>query len=265
MIAKTLARTDTVVVEAFWHAPEEGAAAIERWPATSIAFTAAGAWCLRGRGGSGLVDPGWLLAGRAGEEYECLHPEGVTDRALSVMFLQDVEPASVSLVRVGGRGQRLRRHLYRAVTARQPDPDEIDAAAAAVLAWARQPGDAGPAIGARTRAQVADVRGEAERNFSDPDLDLVAAGQAAGLSRTRLIHVFRELVGVTPHRYLLERRLTHAARLLAGGDMPVAEVCFASGFGSLTRFNAAFRAAHGVTPTEHRAVCRAATGTMAGR
>jgi hypothetical protein len=51
VIAKTLARTDAVVVEAFWHTPGEGAAAIERWPATSLAFTAAGAWCLRGRGG----------------------------------------------------------------------------------------------------------------------------------------------------------------------------------------------------------------------
>jgi AraC-like DNA-binding protein len=265
VIAKTLACTDAVVVEAFWHVPGEAPAAVEWWPTVSLAFTAAGSWWLRGRGGSGLVDPGWLLAGRAGEEYECLHPDGVTDRALSVMFVQDVEPVSVSLVPVGVRGQQLRRRLYRAVTARQPDPDEIDAVAAAVLSWARQPDEAGPAISARTRAQVAGVRAEADRNFSDPDLDLVAAGQAAGLSRTRLIHLFREMVGVTPHRYLLERRLTHAARLLAEADMPVAEVCFASGFGSLTRFSAAFRTAHGTTPTGYRAVCHDRSGTAAGR
>lgn len=265
MIAKALARTGTVVVEAFWHAPGEGAAAVECWPATSLAFTAAGAWWLRGRGGSGLVDPGWLLAGRAGEEYECLHPDAVTDRALSVMFLQDVEPVSVSLVPVGVRGQRLRCRLYQAVTGRQSDPDEIDATAAAVLAWARRPSEAGPVIGARAQAQVAEVRAEADRNFNDPDLDLVAAAQAAGLSRTRLIHVFGELVGVTPHRYLLERRLTHAAQLLATSDMPVAEVCFASGFGSLTRFSAAFRTAHGTTPTGYRAVCRDLPGTAAGK
>src|SRR5262249_41626611 len=147
-------------VEAFWHAPGEGATAVECWPATSLAFTAAGAWRLRGRGGSGLVDPGWLLAGRAGEGYECLHPDAVTDRALSVMFFQDGEPVSVSLVPVDARGQRLRRCLYQAVTARQPDPDEIDAAAAAVLAWARRPGEARPLVGARAQAQVAEVRAE---------------------------------------------------------------------------------------------------------
>lgn len=265
MTAKALARTETVIVEAFWHAPGEGAAAIEQWPSVSLAFTASGAWWLRGARGSGQVDPGWLLAGQTGEEYECLHPHGTTDRALSVMFLLDVEPVDASLVRIGTRGQRLRRRLHRAVTAREPDPDEIDTAAAALLAWARQPGDSPPQAGARTVAQVEDVRREADRNFRDADLDLVAAGEAAGLSRTRLIHVFRELVGVTPHRYLVERRLTHAARLLADGNMPVAEVCFASGFGSLARFNAAFRAAHGVTPSRFRAECRGPSRIGAGR
>src|SRR5262249_22351595 len=163
MIAKTLARTGTVIVEAFWHAPGEGAAAVECWPATSLAFTAAGAWWLHGRGGSGLVDPGWLLAGRACEEYECVHPDAVTDPAFSLMVLRDVEPVSLSLVPVDARGQRLRRCLYQAVTARQPDPDEIDATAAALLAWARRPDEARPVIGARAQAQVAEVRAQADR------------------------------------------------------------------------------------------------------
>ncbi|HEY7433060.1 MAG TPA: AraC family transcriptional regulator [Streptosporangiaceae bacterium] len=263
MVDKTLARTGAVVVEAFWHVPGEGAAAVEQWPATSVAFTATGAWWVRGPGGGGLVDAGWLLAGRTGEEFECRHPHGVTDRALSVCFLGDVEPASAPLVRVDARGRRLRRRLYRAVTARRPDTDEIDAAAAAVLGWAREPADAAPAVGARTREQVARVRREADRGFADAELDLVAIGGAAGLSRTRLVHAFGELVGVTPHRYLRERRLTHAARLLADSDMPVADVCFGCGFGSLARFNAAFRAAHGLTPTGFRAVCR--QRTMAAR
>jgi AraC family transcriptional regulator len=135
----------------------------------------------------------------------------------------------------------------------------------AVAGGARRPDDSPRAPGARAVAQVAEVRREADRNFRDADLDLVAAGQAAGLSRTRLSHVFRELAGVTPHRYLVERRLTHAAHLLADGNMPVAEVCFASGFGSLARFNAAFRAAHGVTPTGYRAVCRHPSRGVAGR
>lgn len=256
MIEQTVARTGTVVVDAVWHTPDDGAIETEQSPAVSLTFTASGAWWLRCPGGTGQVDPGWLLALRAGEEYECRHPHGITDRSLSVTFLHEAEPVSGSLVRIDERGRRLRRRIYRAVMARHPDPEEIDAAAASLLAWVRRPGEQVLRIGVRARAGVAEVRRQADQGFADFELDLRAAGEDAGLSRTRLIHAFREIVGLTPHRYLLERRVSHAAQLLADGDMPVAEVCFASGFGSLARFNAAFRTAYGMPPSRYRAVCR---------
>jgi len=250
-----LARTGVVRVDAVWHTPDDDAFAAEESPTPSLTFTAAGAWWLRSSAVTGQVDAGWMLALRRGQEYECRHPDGVADRSLSVTFMGEEETVDGALVRVGDRGRRLRRALYRAALARHPDPEEIDAVAVSLLAWARRPGDEAARIGARTRAAVAEVRLEADRRFADAELDLVAIGQAAGLSRTRLIHAFRELVGVTPHRYLLERRVSHAARLLADGDMAVAEVCFASGFGSLARFNAAFRDAHGLPPGGYRAIC----------
>lgn len=256
MIEQSLARTGSVMVDAVWHTPGDDAATTEQSPFASLTFTASGAWWLNSSGGAGPVDPGWLLALRPGEVYECRHPDGVTDRSLSVTFLHEMEPVSCSLVRVDERARRLRRRLWRAVTARHQDPQEIDAAAASLAAWARQPDGECARFGAGTRARVAEVRRQADRHFADAELDLVAAGQATGLSRTRLIHAFRELVGLTPHRYLLERRVGHAARLLATSDMPVADVCFASGFGSLARFNAAFRAAHGIPPTGYRAICQ---------
>ena len=61
------------------------------------------------------------------------------------------------------------------------------------------------------------------------------------------------VVGTTPHRYLVERRVAHAARLLVTTGVPVAEICFASGFGSVARFQSAFRRAWGITPTQYRA------------
>jgi AraC-like DNA-binding protein len=97
-----------------------------------------------------------------------------------------------------------------------------------------------------------------DREFADPALDTVAAGALLGLSRTRMIHVFRDVVGTTPHRYLVERRVAHAAQLLAAGDVPVTDICFDSGFGSVARFQAAFRRAWGLTPSQYRAHCRAA-------
>ncbi len=75
-----------------------------------------------------------------------------------------------------------------------------------------------------------------------------------------MIHVFRDVTGSTPHRYLVERRIAHAARLLATGDTPVADVCFASGFGSVARFQAAFRRAWGMPPSLYRAATRPSPG-----
>jgi AraC-like DNA-binding protein len=97
-----------------------------------------------------------------------------------------------------------------------------------------------------------------DREFADSALDTVAAGALLGLSRTRMIHVFRDVVGTTPHRYLVELRVAHAAQLLAAGDVPVTDICFDSGFGSVARFQAAFRRAWGLTPSQYRTRCRAA-------
>ena len=148
MIEQALARTGAVVVDVVWHTPDDGAVATEQSPATSLTFTASGAWRLKSSAGAGQVDPGWLLALRPGDEYECRHPDGVADRSLSVTIVREQEPVSGSLVRVGERGRQLRRRLYRAATARYPDPEELDAVAASLLAWARWPRSAARPTGA---------------------------------------------------------------------------------------------------------------------
>ncbi len=67
------------------------------------------------------------------------------------------------------------------------------------------------------------------------------------LRRLFLLHL-----GVTPVQVAQTRRIHFARSLLADSGLPVAEVAFASGFGSLRRFNALFHAAYAQTPTEIR-------------
>ena len=98
-------------------------------------------------------------------------------------------------------------------------------------------------------------RAEAAAQYTEPEFSLVAEAVALGMSRTRLVRAFQDVTGLTPHRYLRGLRTTHAARLLAGTTAPVTEICFASGFGSMTRFHAAFHEAFGTTPTGYRARC----------
>jgi LacI family transcriptional regulator len=71
----------------------------------------------------------------------------------------------------------------------------------------------------------------------------------------RLIELrFRERLGVTPHDYLRQRRVSHAKALLLDGSAhrSLGEVAAASGFGSLRAFRTAFLAVVGVTPAAYR-------------
>jgi len=52
--------------------------------------------------------------------------------------------------------------------------------------------------------------------------------------------------------FVTDARLAHAHQLVANTTRPIADIAFASGFGSLTRFNAAFQARFARAPRELR-------------
>jgi AraC family transcriptional regulator len=60
--------------------------------------------------------------------------------------------------------------------------------------------------------------------------------------------VFRQAVGVTPHQYILQERISEARRLLAAGDMTLAELATHLGFSDQSHFSRAFRKVTGTTP-----------------
>jgi len=98
-----------------------------------------------------------------------------------------------------------------------------------------------------TRAKdLADVR------FAEP-LGVDEMARAAGLSRAHFSREFRRAFGVSPHAYLLTRRLERAAAMLRGTDNSVAEICLAVGLTSVGSFTTSFKRAFGKTPTAYRA------------
>jgi AraC family transcriptional regulator of adaptative response / DNA-3-methyladenine glycosylase II len=80
-----------------------------------------------------------------------------------------------------------------------------------------------------------------------------AVAGRVGVSARHLRRVFLDAFGVSPIDYAQTHRLLLAKRLLTDTSMPVADVAFASGFASLRRFNALFRARYRMPPTELRA------------
>ena len=96
------------------------------------------------------------------------------------------------------------------------------------------------------------ARDLADARYAEPlNVDDLAA--AAGLSRAHFSREFRRAFGVSPHAYLLTRRLERAAALLRNTDNSVAEVCLAVGLQGIGSFTTSFKRAFGKTPTEYRA------------
>jgi AraC-like DNA-binding protein len=84
-------------------------------------------------------------------------------------------------------------------------------------------------------------------------LDVDDLARAAGLSRAHFSREFKQAFGVSPHAYLLTRRLERAASLLRVTDRSVTEVCMDVGLQSLGSFTTSFKRMFGKTPTEYRA------------
>jgi|SRR5215469_2261904 len=245
--------TDRVIVGSFYHEPGEPSAAVEWWQAPCIAFTSFGSWEIRSHRGKGVVTPSRVLVTEAGAEHDCRHPGGAHDRLLCVLYLSDVDPGPALLVPQVAALHSLRRSLVGELRSADPDRHEIETLSLALLDTVRDTPGGVPGPSERTRELVGRLRAEADARYREPGLDLVAQARALGMSRTRFVHVFRDVVGVTPHRYVVELRASHAARLLRRTPVSVTDICFDSGFGSMPSFYAAFHAAYGTTPSAYRA------------
>jgi AraC-like DNA-binding protein len=83
------------------------------------------------------------------------------------------------------------------------------------------------------------ARDLADARYVEP-LGVDDMARAAGLSRAHFSREFRRTFGVSPHAYLLTRRLERAAALLRTTDRSVADICFSVGLQSVGSFTTSF-------------------------
>ncbi|WP_248489470.1 helix-turn-helix transcriptional regulator [Tsukamurella sp. PLM1] len=86
----------------------------------------------------------------------------------------------------------------------------------------------------------------------DPDVTLRELAEIAELTVDQFGRAFAATFHVTPHRYLLERKLSRARYLLSTTTMPITEISAAAGFSSPSHFATTFRRHTGVTPSGYR-------------
>lgn len=77
---------------------------------------------------------------------------------------------------------------------------------------------------------------------------LVEMADVAGLSPFHFAREFKREVGMSPHQFLVARRLERAHELLRRGDRTVGDIAQAVGFADQSHLTRAFRARYGTTP-----------------
>lgn len=84
------------------------------------------------------------------------------------------------------------------------------------------------------------------------ELTLEQIAESASVSVTECMRCFRRSIGVSPIRFLKERRLQHAADLLRHTERNISEIAVSCGFMDMSYFTKAFRQLYDVTPTAYR-------------
>jgi AraC-like DNA-binding protein len=111
------------------------------------------------------------------------------------------------------------------------------------------------AAGARDRRRAVETALWIDAHSHQP-VDLERAASQSDISPFHFLRLFSDVLGVTPHQYLLRSRLRHAARLLTEEDRSVTDVAYDVGFGDLSNFVRTFHRAAGVSPLKFRRASR---------
>ena len=258
----TLLATEDVAISRFDHPadcvhedPSE-----ERADVHSISFVQEGSFDLAIDGAVTRLGPGAAFVTRPGLVFRCRHAEVCprdvcvsvgysaslmedSDRLLGESAAPPVRPLDLQ---TGYWRGRLERSL-----AGDPIAAEATALDLAVLlgdTGRRTSGTVGPQRIGFYRARVERVRERLHAEFDRP-VTIAELAREAGLSGFHFIRVFRQMLGLPPHRYLVRLRLSWAARRLEEG-MPVTGAAFASGFENLSHFTRSFRRWFGLSPSE---------------
>lgn len=102
---------------------------------------------------------------------------------------------------------------------------------------------------------VAHAKQFVQEHVEEP-ITLTQVVQHVHVSRFYFCKLFKKATGMTLTDYISRVRIEKAKTLLSDPSRRISEVVFASGFGSIPRFNSVFKRQVGMPPTEYRASLR---------
>jgi AraC family transcriptional regulator len=232
----------------------------------SLSYVRKGSFGCRCRGQVYELIAGSVLVGRPGDEYICLHDHHAGgDECLSFHLPEALVET------IGDRDE-----VWR--TGSAPPLPELMVLGELAQTVAEGSGDVGfdelglifaarfvEIVSGRRRQAVEAAARDRRRAVeaalwidahSDQQVDLEAAADEAGLSPFHFLRLFANVLGVTPHQYLVRSRLRRAARMLADDSRAITDIAFDVGFGDLSNFVRTFHRAAGVSPRRFRQAAR---------
>jgi len=238
---------------------------VEQFRCHSVSFVRKGSFGCRSRGRAFELVAGSILVGFPGDEYVCTHDHVCGDECLSFFLSPDLVEAigdRTEIWRVGAAPPlpelMVLGELAQAAADGRSDIglDEVGQLFASrfvevVSGRSREPVPAR----ARDRRRAVETALWIDAN-SHQEIDLERAAAEAGISPFHFLRLFANVLGVTPHQYLVRSRLRHAARLLADDELPITEIAYEVGFGDLSNFVRTFHRAAGASPRRFREASR---------
>ena len=231
----------------------------------SISFVRKGSFGCHSRGRFHELVAGSILVGHPGDDYTCTHDHVCGDECLS--FFLDPELVET----IGDRAEIWRIGSVPplpelmvlgelAQTAADGNSDigldevgHLIAGRFVDVVAGRAPKPMTAALRDRRRAVETALWIDAH---SHRPIDLGDAADQAGISPFHFLRLFSDVLGVTPHQYLVRSRLRHAARRLADDDSPITDIAYDVGFGDLSNFVRTFHRAAGASPLRFRQASR---------
>ncbi|UXT56570.1 AraC family transcriptional regulator [Agrobacterium fabrum] len=216
--------------------------------------------------GRGMVEagPGHVITVNPGEVHDGI-PLGESGRAWRMLYL-DIEIVRDAIADINEKDRGTFEFAYpvdtrplaerfnavfSAVTAKERPGETLDSdetllmlLADAMETAANPPVVAAPDTIKRAKSSIDD---DPARPFRLADL-----AKEAGMSQFRFLRAFAKATGLTPHSYLLQRRVHLARHALADGTRP-AEAAVIAGFVDQSHLNRFFVRQFGVTPAVYRA------------
>ncbi|MBD2446381.1 helix-turn-helix transcriptional regulator [Nostoc sp. FACHB-152] len=86
----------------------------------------------------------------------------------------------------------------------------------------------------------------------DQDIKLTDIAELLGISHYYFCHLFKQSVGITPHQYLIQKRIEKAKLLLKNRELSIAEVALECGFIDQSHLTKHFKRLVGLTPKAMR-------------